>query len=267
MKEYTLITGACGGLGKAFVAECAKANENLILIGTNQTKVNNFTSEISSNFNKIDILSFVCDQSNKQSRETLFESLSKLNITKAILNAGYIDEGAIATKKIEEQENVIKTNCEATVAIAKYLIDKSVQSKTKLGIVVTSSLSAYYPMPQMAVYAASKAFLLHYFLAAREEYKNSNIKITVVCPGGIPTTAAMKDAIRAQGVGGKLSSTSPEKVAKCALKGLEKNKPVAIPGTFNKLLMWIGTRPSKTFTAKQIGKRWKKSQKKRTTLK
>ena len=265
MKTFTLITGACGGLGGAFATECAKNNENLILVGTNQKRLSELSQLISAE-NNVSTMFFTCDQSKKEIRAELFENIKDFDITKVILNAGYIDEGAAATKTLEQQEGVIKVNCEGTVAIAKVLIDRAITNKTKLEILVTSSLSAYYPMPQMAIYAASKAFLLHYFLGIREEYRKLNINITVLCPGGIPTTNAMKDAIKAQGISGKLTSASPEKVAKFALKCLKKNKPVAIPGFFNRFLGWLGTRPSKTFTAKQIGKRWVKSQKKRTTL-
>ena len=206
---------------------------------------------------------FVCDQSKTENIITLFNNLKDVKISKAILNAGYIDEGSISQKTLDEQMGVIRTNCEGTVAIAKCLLDKSATNNSQLNLLVTSSLSAYYPMPQMAVYSASKSFLLHYFLAAREEYKANGIKITVLCPGGIPTTDAMKEAIKSQGLGGKMSSNTPEEVAKCGLKALAKNKPVAVPGSFNRFLKWIGTRPSKSFTAKQIGKRWQKSQQKR----
>ena len=260
--SHTLITGACGGLGRAFVEASTNNNENMILVGTNQQKLNSLKSEIEAK-HKLDILCFVCDQSKINQITELFENLKDKQISKAILNAGYIDEGSISQKSQNELLGVIQTNCEGTVAIAKQLFDKATQSNQKLELLVTSSLSAYYPMPQMAIYAASKSFLLHYFLAAREEYKKNGIKITVLCPGGIPTTQAMKDAIAAQGFGGKLSSNTPEEVAKCGLRALSKNKPVAIPGCFNKFLKWAGTRPSKSFVAKQIGKRWQKSQQKR----
>lgn len=261
--NYTLITGACGGLGRAFVAQTAAGGKNLILIGTNKERLETLKKDTLAAHSNIFIETFVCDQSKTEQRQKLFENISTLNVDTAILNAGYIDEGPIETKTDFEIEGVIRTNCEGTIIIAKNLFEKAIKENTPLSLLVTSSLSAFYPMPNMAIYAASKSMLLNFFLAMREEMKTHGISITVLCPGGIPTTQAMKDAIKAQGLGGKLSSLSAEKTAAKALRALRRKKAYVIPGGFNKFLKWAGTSVPRTFTAKQIGKRWAKSQSKR----
>lgn len=257
---YTLVTGACGGLGGAFVVQLAQQGRNLALVGTSMAKLDALKQKLQQDYPNILIETFVCDQSNELLRGKFLHDISEIDIDCAILNAGYIDEGPISGKTEDELMGVIRTNCEGTIVIAKRLFDNATSKKQHLDLLVTSSLSAYYPMPLMAIYSASKAMLLHFFLAAREEYKKQNINITVLAPSGIPTTKAMKDAIVVQGYAGKITSASPEKVAKVALDCLFANKPVAIPKCINKFLCWAGTRPSKTFTAKLIFRRWKKSQ-------
>lgn len=258
--QYTLITGACGGLGNAFIEQVAKHNLNFILAGTNNIRLATLKEELNSKYPNINIITFVCDQSDETSRNKFLDDISNYSISCAILNAGYIDEGPINKKTEQQLTSVIRTNCEGTILIAKRLFDNSIKNKTHLDLLVTSSLSAYYPMPLMAIYSASKAMILHFFLSAREEYKKYDINITVLAPSGIPTTQAMKDAIKAQGFAGKITATPPQEVAKFGLKCLNKHKPVAIPKCLNKFLCWAGTRPSKTFTAKLIYKRWQKSQ-------
>ena len=100
-------------------------------------------------------------------------------------------------------------------------------------------------------------------VALREEVKPKNIKVCTLCPGGIPTTKEMIDAIKAQVLGGKLSSQSPEYIAKYALKKLRKNKAIIIPGAFNRILHFLGKFAGETIIAKAVGKRWAKANTKR----
>ena len=262
--KYSIVTGACGGLGSAFAKTLASQGKNLILVGTNKERLEKQKTSLISEYGNIKIETVVCDQSKKEHRQSFFKDIKAFDIETAILNAGYIDEGPLCNKSDEQIEGVIRTNCEGTILLGKGLIEKSKKDNQELSLLVTSSLSAFYPMPQMAIYAASKSMLLNFFLAMREEERKNNINISVLCPGGIPTTQAMKDAIAAQGLGGKLSALSPEKIAKIALRGLEKKKAYIVPGFFNKFLKFAGTAVPRTFVARQIGRRWSKSQKKRS---
>ena len=220
------------------------------------------------NYNKkIEIITITCDQSDVNSREKLFNIIKNLEIDKAILNAGYIDEGSLITKTDKEIESIIRTNCEGTILIAKHLIELAKTNQTKLQILVVSSMSAFYPMPNMAIYAATKAMLLNFFLAINNEIKQYKMHITVLCPSGIYTTQAMKEAIKSQGLSGRLSSFLPEKIAKIGLKALQRKKQYIIPGYFNKFLKITSLLVPKTLIIKQIGKKWEKSQTKRGMIK
>lgn len=257
--KYTLITGSCGGLGQEFAKLSAQNNENLILIGTNEQRLINLKNQLLASYN-VDIKTFVCDQREKEQREKLKSNVKTIEISKAILNAGHIDEGPFIKKTDQTIESVIKTNCEGTILLSKMLIEKALNNNTELKLLVTSSFSAFYPMPNMAIYAASKSMLMNFFLALRYELRNTKIKITTICPSGIYTTQAMKDAIKAQGLAGKLSSFSPQKIAKLSLKALNKNKAYYIPGFFNKFLKFSSLFASKKYITKKLGNRWEKSQ-------
>lgn len=262
--DFTLITGACGGLGKAFVTKCAENSENLLLTGTSEKKLSALYNEISERFNNLKILTYVCDLANRENRKGLLEFISKekITITRLINNAGVIIEGDIDRFSDEEIENAIQVNCIGTVDLTKKLL--KVRDRTrKFEILTVSSIASSYPIPHMAVYAATKSFLVSMMTALSVEYKNERVVFTTVCPGGMATTQAMKDSIKSMGIGGKLSTIPVSKVAEGSLKALKRKKKIYVPGLFNKFLVFISKPFTKSFLARQSGRFYKKSQKKR----
>ncbi len=267
MKNFTLITGACGGLGKSFVKFCLLAGENLLLSGTSLEKLENLKAELDTNFEdakKIEIKLVKCDLSKKEDRENLIEFAKNegVCINKLINNAGFIIEGDLLRFEDDEILKTVEINCIGTLDLTQKVI-KARDKKQKLEILTVASLAAGYPIPHMAVYAATKSFLVSMMTALSVELKHENIVFSTVCPGGMATTQAMKDSIRSMGLGGKLSTLSTDKVAKIALKGLKKKKAIVVPGWANKLVSAASKPFTQRFLAKTTGKMWRKSQQKR----
>lgn len=261
-EKWTIITGACGGLGRAFVNELAAKGENVFLTGTNDAKTSAWADELKKRYPYVKIDYAVMDLSCAQSRAALFDTLREREITasRLINNAGMIVEGAMLDLGEEKTIKAIETNCVGTADMMQKFISAFGDGVEILNV---SSLGAFQPMPFMGVYSSTKRMILDLSLAVREEVKNRNIKVCVVCPGGIYTTDEMKKAIASQGLGGKLSSHQPEYVARYALRKFAKNKAIIIPGAFNRFLKFIGKIPSETFVAKTVGKRWERANKKR----
>ncbi len=264
MEKYTLITGACGGLGRAFVKMIASAGENLVLVGTSKSKLDDLIKENKEQFNSVKVLDFVCNLADEKDRLKLVNFIKEKNIqiNKIINNAGVIIEGDMIKFEDDEILKAVEVNCVGTLDLTQKLI-KMRDENEKFEVLTVSSLASSYPMPHMAVYAATKAFLTSMMTALAVEFKGKNVVICTVCPGGIPTTKEMKESIKSMGLGGRLSAASPEKVAKVALKGLKKKKKVVIVGGFNKFLAGISKIFSKSFMAVVVGNIWKKSQSKR----
>ncbi len=264
MKKYTLITGACGGLGKSFVKACAKNGENLVLTGTSEAKLKKLVEEFSEEFKDIEVKTFVLDLAKPDDRENIikFVSENEIEVNRLINNAGVIIEGD--TMRFSEAEilNAIEVNCKGTVDITMKFLNTRNKAE-KFEVLTVASVASSYPIPHMAVYAATKAFLVSMMTALSIELKHENVVITTVCPGGMATSVAMKESIKSMGLGGKLSCTDTDKVAKMALKALKKKKKNIVPGGFNKFLVVIGKPFSKAFLAKSSGRIYQKSQKKR----
>ncbi len=262
MENYTLITGATGGLGRAFV-DLLGQTSNLILTGTSEAKLKALASEVSEKYNSIKVLYKACDMSIEEDRKNLIDFIKQNgNVNYLVNNAGYIAEGDFLKHDDEEILKIIRVNCEGTIDITQKII-KARNVNEALNIITVASLAAYYPMPHMAIYASTKAMLKNFMIALAIELKDQNVFITTVCPSGIPTTEAMKDAIKAQGKAGKMTMCSPEKVAMLAVKGANKHKLVVVPKAVNKFVKGISKLISEKSLANIVGKIWKKSQSKR----
>ena len=264
MDKYTLITGACGGLGREFVKKCSQLKENLILVGTNQTKLNLLLKDFSKEFSDIKVKSYVCNLENLDSIEKLISYIKseKIYINKLINNAGVIIEGDLLRFTNEEIVNAINVNCIGTLYLTKKLIEIRDKNQ-KFEVLTIASQAAFQPMPHMSIYGATKSFLVSIMTAMSEELKDENVVITTSCPSGMATTDAMKEAIKAMGFKGKLTSLSTEKVAKISLNALKHKKKIVVPGKINKFIEFVSRPLSISFLTKTTGKMWKKSQMKR----
>lgn len=264
MKKYTLITGACGGLGQSFVKLCAKNGENLILTGTSESKLNSLKEKFSEEFKNIDVKTLVLDLAIPKDRANVIEFLNqnKIELNRLINNAGVIIEGDTLRFSDEEILNAVEVNCKGTLDLTMKCL-RNRNKNEKFEVLTVASVASSYPIPHMAVYAATKAFLVSMMTSLTIELKRENVVITTVCPGGMATNQEMIDSIKSMGLGGKLSCTDTDKVAKIGLKALKRKKKNVVTGGFNKFLVFVSKPFSKAFLAKSSGKIWEKSQAKR----
>jgi short-subunit dehydrogenase len=121
-------------------------------------------------------------------------------------------------------------------------------------------MSGVSPMPNFAIYSATKCCLTNFFKALRVELKGK-VKITTVMPGGVYTRPDVVNDIKGQGLWGKLSAKNPDFIVKKSLKAVKRNKKVEIPGFWNKFLYFILKITPENLTLKIIRNRWSKQQK------
>ena len=264
-KKYcTLITGACGGLGRAYVKLLAKDKENLILTGTSEKKLAILLDDFKQEFEGLFVKTIVCDLSKKSSREKLIEEINNSNlvITKLINNAGAIVEGDLSRFTNEDIEKTIEVNCVGTLELTKALMEQRDELR-KFEVLTVSSQASFQPIPHMSLYSATKSFLTSMMTALKVEWRDKNVVITTVCPSGMATNKEMQESIKSMGFNGKITTLPAEKVAKISLKALKKKKAIVIPGVVNKFVYFISKFCSPYFLAKTTGKMWKKSQAKR----
>ena len=254
---YALITGATGGLGKAFVFALAKRKRKLILTGRSEEKLRALQRELFEKYALQDVYIYAVDLSNEQDRYALTEKIAGSGVGIGLLvNVAGVDiqkEFALYTQeKISFQ---CRVNFEATVSMCHLAIKHRAE---RLEIINISSVSGIYPMPYFAIYSATKTALTSFSIALREELKDKNAAVTAVLAGAMPTREDIKEQIKGQGLWGKLAVKSPEWVAEYSLKEVKKNKRKTIAGFWNKLMYFGTALLPQSWKLRFIARRWSK---------
>ena len=257
MKGYAMITGASGGLGKAFARVLLKRGERLLLTGRNEKKVLAVQEELKREYPTADIRAFVADLSNEASRHAMMEKIrnEKLPIGMLVNAAGVDVQKGVFEYTQEKIAFQCRVNFEAAVSLSRFAMENRAE---RLEIINVSSVSGIYPMPYFAIYSASKCALTAFSVALREEVKKQNIAVTAVLPGAMPTREDIKAQIKGQGIWGKLAVKSPEWVAEKSIKAVRKNKRKLIPGFWNKMMRIFTAFIPLSLKLRFIANRWSK---------
>ncbi|GAB3004231.1 SDR family oxidoreductase [uncultured Cyclobacterium sp.] len=241
MKEenYTLITGASMGIGKAFAMACAAKGMNLILVALPDNLLNEVKNDILSLY-KVKVHLFSIDLTEDYAVTKLFAFCqeNRFSIQMLINNAGIGTGGKFENIDLDKQLQIINLNNKVLVRMCHYFLPLLKKQKCAY-ILNMSSMEANLPLPYKAVYTGSKNFVYAFSLALREELKNGPVKVSVVCPGPVVTNPEGLRRMEAHGSRAKLVVLMPDEVAKIALEGLENGKTIIIPGKINWLLVKI----------------------------
>lgn len=243
MKNIVLITGASKGIGKELANIFAKNGYSLILIARIESELINLQVELKNKY-KCESKILSIDLSSKDSIDkiiaTFTEDLSNIEIL--VNNAGF----GCASKFTAMPEKTIMDMLTVNMNVLTMLTFKILPfmiAKKSGKILNVSSTAAFTPGPYMAVYYATKSYVLSFSQALYEEYKQEGIIVSTLCPGITRTNfqarAGMQNLALMRGL---LPTMSASQVASIAYKGLRKNKRVIVTGFLNKisvLLMWI----------------------------
>ncbi len=260
MITYNFISGATGGIGKAFCLAVAKRGENIFMTARDEKRLDELKACLLSVNPDIYVEYCACDLPNENSRKNMLEYIDKKGIIfSRIINVAGVDiQKAFVDYTADKVLNQIRVNVEGTITLTHALLSRRAE---KTEIITISSMSGASPMPYFALYSATKAMLTNFFTALHYELKNDGVKVTAVLPGGVYTRPDIIEDIKGQGLWGKLSSKQPEFVAEKSLKAVRKNKTVYIPGGFNKFLNGLMKLAPKKIVLNFIANRWKKQTK------
>ena len=255
--KYALITGATGGLGKAFADALALRGYRLLLTGRSEEKLRAMQQELAVRYPDMSVGVYPADLASAEDRNALMKKIAETGVKISLLvNAA----GADIQKGLTEysQDKIAfqcRVNFEAAVSLCKFAVDNRAE---RLEIINISSVSGIYPMPYFAIYSATKGALTSFSQSLRAEVKKQNIAVTTILPGAMPTREDIKEQIKGQGLWGKLAAKSPSSVAETSLKAVRKNKRKVIVGFWNKVMRvatcWLPTSWRLVF----IAKRWSK---------
>jgi len=235
-----LITGASSGIGYELAKIFAKNNYNLVLTARNREKLYELKDIIEKDFNsKIEIIE--ADLSEEKSAESIYNKICARSISIDVLvnNAGFGTYGNFIDTEIGKTGDMIQVNIASLVKLTKLFLPFLVDSKNGGKILNVASTAAFQPGPLMAVYYATKAFVLSFSEALAEELKNTGVTVTALCPG--PTQTGFQKTAGIENV--RLVKTgmvpSAYTVALYGYKAMVKGKRVAVQGFVNRLIVFL----------------------------
>lgn len=264
MYRTVVITGASSGFGKAFAEKLASHCEHIILIARSEDTLNTLAEQLTATNPLLKAEVWCCDLANTAQRNELTARLTNVKSEKMLLinNAGLGDYGEFSTSLPETNRTLMEVNMTAPVELTRAMLP-AMKEAQKAHIINVASLAADLPIPDFAMYAASKAFVASFSEALRIELLKTGIHVTAVCPG--PVHTGFGDA--AKRTVGKKKEASFRKcfystipcVVETALKAVTVNKPRCYPSFKIKaagllirntpqwlLRLILGTRPRKT---------------------
>ncbi|MET3195710.1 SDR family oxidoreductase [Bacillus sp. OAE603] len=230
MKKTVLITGATSGLGYEFVKLFANDGYDLVLVARNTQKL----EEIKLTYSNLNVSIISKDLSVPGSAKEVFEEVESLGIEIDFLvnNAGFGLLGKFDELDINKQLNMVHLNVMALTELTYYFLPK--MKKKNFGkILNVASTAAFQPGPLMAVYYATKAFVLSFSEALVEELSETNITVTTLCPGATKTNFGSVANVEDTKMFSQAMNSS--NVAKTGYLSFMKGERVVITGTFNKI--------------------------------
>jgi short-subunit dehydrogenase len=258
---FVLITGAAGGLGRAFAVECAKRGYDLYLTDINDTGLALLKSGITGAY-PVRVLTRGCDLTKGDEVEALFDDVRQYGITfDMLLNvAGGDLEGGFYDRGADNLVKIVQVNVETALRVTRQVLDHRTPNGP-LYVVFVSSLASFYPMPLKATYAASKTFLREFACALRQELRGQGVKILTLCPGGLMTTPEAASGIAAQGFWGDMTTNPLERMTRRTIARVLKGRSLYVPGFVNRLFRFAGALVPKPVVARLLHARWQSAQK------
>ena len=229
MAQTALVTGASSGIGEQFARQLSGRGYELLLVARRTDRLQRLADELPTNAEVIG-----CDLATEAAQLPDRVAALGAEVDLLVNNAGFGARGRFLEIEPQPQAEMVRVNCEAVVILTRSLLPAMV-SRGRGGVIVVASTAGMQPLPYESVYAASKAFALHFAEALHAELRGSGVRVLAVNPGPVPTEW--------QQVAGYDESTntmpgaiSPEQVVAEALAAFDKGRRSMVPG---RTFRWI----------------------------
>jgi hypothetical protein len=233
LKSYTLVTGASEGLGRDFAALAAEEGRNVILSARRKDKLDALAAELAQRHG-IDAHAIPADLSRETEAERLWaEAAQGRRIDILVNNAGLGRNGLFAEGGWEREQASIAVNITAATILMKKAADHML-AQGGGRILNVASVAAFMPGPHMAVYHATKAYLLSLSDAAAEELRGKPVSITALCPGATATGFFKAADLEGGMMLTRMKLPTSRSVAEAGWRGMARGRRIVVPGFSNK---------------------------------
>ena len=233
MRPIALITGASSGIGLELARVFAARGHELVLVARRQDRLDALAAEIAATGRpRPTVLTAALER--RDSTAAIAAELSTRGLEPAFIvnNAGFGLSGAAAALSRDEQLGMIDLNVRALTELSLMFVDSL--ARRRGGILNVASIAAFMPGPGMAVYYATKAYVLSFTEALHRELSSSGVRVTALCPGPVPTEFQARSRMQLPASARSLE-LPPERVAQIGYDGLMRGKRIVIAGLGNKI--------------------------------
>ena len=237
-----LITGASAGIGREFARQLASRAKSLILIARREQNLGELRDELNQQYPNVAVSIRKTNLGDLAQLNELLAWLDHQNIDVDLLinNAGLGDSGAFVTSHPNRNEQMTLVNIVALTALTRHLLPGMIV-RGHGGILNVSSSAGFLPIPNFAVYAATKAYVTSFSEALRAELRGTGVNVCSLCPG--PVHTEFQEVAKRPGAqpdtGPEFVFVPVQQVVYDALAALEANKPLIIPGFPMKVGMFL----------------------------
>jgi len=234
MRPVTLITGASAGIGVALAHVFARNGHALALVARREDRLHALADEIAAT-GAVKPIVIAVDLVKPGVMRDIAAALEKNGVEPqyVVNNAGFGLVGLAANRDRDEQLTMIDLNVRVLTELSLAFVPSLARHRG--GILNIGSMAGFLPGPGMAVYYATKAYVLSFSEALHSELKDRGVRVTVLCPGPVPTEFAARAGIK-EGLAPGALTQGPAAVAEAGYRGLMRGSRTVVPGLANKLV-------------------------------
>ena len=237
-ERVTLITGASAGIGTELARVFASKGHRLALVARRADRLTALADEIAAAGGAAAPIVIVCDLEQPDAGDRIAAALTaeRVEIEYVVNNAGFGLFGHAIELDRAAQLGMIAVNIRAMTELSLRFSDQLIRHRG--GILNVASIASFLPGPGMAVYYASKAYVLSFSEAMRRELAPRGVRVTALCPGPVPSEFQERAGFK-PGFDSAILNVSPANVAKAGYRGLMANKRAVLPGVGIKVLPFL----------------------------
>src|SRR6267378_6794040 len=249
-RQTALVTGGSGGIGIEIAKVLARSGFDLVLVARKRDTLEAAAGQIEGKFD-VRAQVFAADLRRTDAPDSIFDFLHNENIPIEVLvnNAGFGLGGEFADTKIQRELEMIQVNVAALTHLTKLFLPPMIKRKSGRLLNVAST-AAFQPGPGMAVYYATKAYVLSFSEALAEELRHSGVTVTALCPGPTQTDFADTAEVGNSRLFNTFGIADAADVAQYGFDAMMHGKRLAIPGIKNKIIAQANRFSPRALTAK-----------------
>jgi hypothetical protein len=227
-----LITGASGGIGEAFARQLAALGKDLILVARSEDKLNALAHDLASQ-HAVQAHVIVADLARPDSASALYAETERLGLAVDLLvnNAGFARAGAFSELPFDVQADMVRLNVNTLTELTRLYLP-AMRQRRRGGVINVASNAAFQPVPFIAVYGATKAYVLSFSEAIAEEVAGDGVTVMALCPGATATDFHDTAGVWVQK---QSSMPTPDEVVAAGLRAFQRRRRSFLHGASNQL--------------------------------